>query len=53
MSKSKHQQDTFRKIKRVPSDTKDNRKRINDESYDVAFSRVPSHIQIPNFRYGS
>lgn len=50
MSKSRKKPDTFRKIKRVPSDTKKNNSGIPDTEFDVIFSRIPTHIQIPAFR---
>jgi hypothetical protein len=49
MSKSRKKPDTFRKIKRVPSDTKKNNS-STDTEFDVIFSRIPTHIQIPAFR---
>ena len=48
MSKSRKKPDTFRKIKKVPSDTKKNNN--TDIEFDVIFSRIPTHIQIPAFR---
>ena len=49
MSKSKRTPDTFRKIKKVPSDTK-NHNNNNDPEFDLVFNRLPSHFQIPVFR---
>lgn len=51
MSKSKRTPDTFRKIKKVPSDTKKhNNNNNNDTEFDLVFNRLPTHLQIPVFR---
>jgi hypothetical protein len=50
MSKTKKNPNTFRRIKRVPSDTKKNNSSSVDTEFDIIFSRIPTHIQIPNFR---
>jgi len=52
MSKSKHKTDTFRKIKKVPSDTKKYNVAVNDTEYDIIFNCIPRNIQIPAFYRG-
>lgn len=49
MSKTRKQVDTFRKIKKVPSDHK-RRNETNDDVYDVRFNHIPANIQVPVYR---